>query len=128
MFDRMKLKAQEFEEIKQLEERLWIAQFRFDRAWMETILADDFFEFGRSGRIYTRDECLGMKSETIAAVLPPPDFEARYLSNEVVQTTYKSIVKDGVQVQYANRSSIWLKTSSGWKLKFHQGTPVREFT
>jgi hypothetical protein len=58
------------------------------------------------------------------AVIPLPAFEARPLTPDVVQTTYKSVVTyDGI-AEYGNRSSIWLKTTHGWKLKFHQGTPA----
>ena len=121
----MKLTARELAELSELEERLWVAEFRFDRAWTEEILAEDFFEFGRSGRVYSRSECLDIdRGETIDAVIPLPEFKARYVGNDTVQATYKSIVKYGDEIEYGNRSSIWLKTSSGWKLKFHQGTPT----
>ena len=123
----MKLSAQDFAELKELEERLWIVEFRFDRAWMEDVLAYDFSEFGRSGRIYSRNDCLDFdRGETIDAVIPLPDFKARYISSDVVQTTYiSSVIYDG-EVERGNRSSIWLKTATGWKLKFHQGTPAKK--
>ena len=121
----MELTVENLTELKQLEERLWIAEFRFDRAWMETILAEDFFEFGRSGRIYSRSECLDIdRGQTIDAVIPLFEFKARYIASDTVQITYKSIVTYENAVEYGNRSSLWLKTSSGWKLKFHQGTPT----
>lgn len=123
----MKLTAQNLTELRELEERLWIAEFRFDRIWMEKILAEDFFEFGRSGRIYSRKECLDIKSgQFIDAIIPLPEFRARYVGSDTVQTTYKSIVNYKGIVEYGNRSSIWLKTSNGWKLKFHQGTPTKK--
>jgi hypothetical protein len=37
---------------RQLEESLWRPQTRFDREYTDNILAPDFFEFGRSGRVY----------------------------------------------------------------------------
>jgi hypothetical protein len=95
--------------------------------WMEKVLANDFFEFGRSGRVYSRKECLDINAEqSLDAIIPLPEFKARYLSGDIVQTTYKSIVTYNGEVEYANRSSIWLKTTNGWKLKFHQGTPTRK--
>lgn len=123
---KIELTTQELQELQMLEERLWIADFRFDLAWMEKILAEDFFEFGRSGRVYSRAQCLDATGVFIDAVIPFPDFKARYLSTDIVQTTYTSAVTDNGIVEYGNRSSIWIKTSEGWKLKFHQGTPVKE--
>ena len=93
---------------------------------MEKILAEDFFEFGRSGRIYSRTQCLATSKVAIDAIIPFPDFKARYLSIDIVQTTYTSVVTHNNIVEYGNRSSIWIKTSEGWRLKFHQGTPIKE--
>jgi len=120
----MELAPEELQELRLLEERLWMSDFRFDRLWMEAVLADDFFEFGRSGRVYSRDECLCIAEQPIDAVRPLPDFKARFLSQDVVQITYTSIFTVDSESLAANRSSIWLKTTNGWKLKFHQGTPA----
>ena len=120
----MELMPQDLQELRGLEEKLWIADFRFDHAWMEKVLANDFFEFGRSGRIHSREACLNNPGQTIDAVIPLPNFQARQLSSDVVQTTYKSIVTYDDVVEFGNRSSIWVKTNDGWKLKFHQGTPT----
>ena len=52
------LDDKDFAKLKQLEASLWIAKTRFDNDYMEQILAPDFFEFGRSGKIYQREETL----------------------------------------------------------------------
>lgn len=91
---------------------------------MQKVLADDFFEFGRSGKIYTRDECINVARGTINVVIPLLDFKVHKLSDGVFQVTYKSIVTCEYEIEQANRSSIWLKTANGLKLKFHQGTKV----
>jgi len=41
-----------------LEQTLWRRETRFDRALMEATFAPGFFEFGRSGRRYTRAELI----------------------------------------------------------------------
>jgi hypothetical protein len=105
-----KITQKDLQELTKLEEGLWTAEFRFDRARMEAMLADDFMEFGRSGRIYSRAQCLDDPDGATGIVLPLPDFKARYLSADIVQITYKSIVTYGDEVEHANRSSIWLKT------------------
>ena len=38
--------------------------------------------------------------------------------------TYVSEVLYGDKVERANRSSIWSRHGDGWKLRFHQGTPI----
>jgi hypothetical protein len=118
----MDLSEHDYELLYQMEERLWISEFRFDRERMETILAADFFEFGRSGRIYSRVECLEAGREPINATLPLPNFAARLLTPDLAQLTYKSAVTYGLETEYANRTSLWLRHANGWKLKFHQGT------
>lgn len=110
----------------QLEESLWRAETRLDNDYMESVLAADFFEYGRSGKRYERSQMLFAPGEftEINAKLPLSGFSARYLADGVVQTTYISeVVLDG-EVQFANRSSLWTWQTDGWKLRFHQGTPT----
>ena len=120
----MELTSEEKRELEQLEEGLWIAESRFDMDWMERTLAADFFEFGRSGRIYLREDTLGIESQPIDARLPLKNFHARLLTPDVVLVTYISAVTfDGIE-EVGNRSSVWTRTENGWQLRFHQGTPV----
>ncbi len=113
------------EEIRKLEESLWQAETRFDNALMDQVFARDFFEFGRSGRTYDRQEMLFEPADfrEIAAAIPLPEFRARHITDDVVQTTYISeVVYDG-KIQRGNRSSIWSWIDGAWRLRFHQGTP-----
>jgi hypothetical protein len=119
----MELSKQDFELLERLEEELWREETRFDEKRMREIIAPDFIEFGRSGRIYMREDSLAAPRQPIDAVLPLPDFGARLLHPDVAQVTYNSAVTYDGAVQYARRSSIWSRTPSGWVLKFHQGTP-----
>lgn len=114
-------------ELSALEESLWRAETRFDDELMDKTFAPDFFEFGRSGRTYTRDEMLFGQSGfgAIDAKLPLPNFRARYLADDVAQVTYVSeVVYDG-RKELGNRSSIWSRIDGAWKLRFHQGTPTQ---
>jgi len=109
--------------LQALEESLWRAETRFDRNYLNKILAEDFFEFGRSGRIYSREENISVPPQQIEATLPLMNFRLHYLDAANVLVTYVSEVKYG-KVERANRSSIWTKTPKGWQIRFHQGTPV----
>jgi hypothetical protein len=110
--------------LEQLENELWREETRFDIDRMREIIAEDFFEFGRSGRFYTREDVLSAPREPIEAIFPLPDFSARLLSESIAQVTYNSSVTYNGVVENARRSSIWSRTPKGWVLRFHQGTPI----
>lgn len=119
----MEISEEDAETLNRLEESLWHAATRFDRSYMDRILAADFFEFGRSGRIYDREQILSVSSQSINATFPLAKFALHPITPDVALVTYVSEVAYDT-VERANRSSIWLRTPSGWQLKFHQGTPV----
>ncbi len=110
------------------EEELWLEDTRFDVSYMERIIADDFFEFGMSGRVYKRAETINVPRCAIDAVIPLPKFKARLISEDVAQITYDSEVTYNGVTEYAHRSSIWKRKSKSWILKFHQGTPYEANT
>ncbi|MHB1677610.1 MAG: nuclear transport factor 2 family protein [Sulfuriferula sp.] len=121
----MKISKQDFGKLRRLEENLWREETRFDIPYLQRILAADFFEFGRSGRVYTREECLAAVRQPIEALLPLPDFAVRLLAVAVAQVTYTSVVTFDGAVFRAHRSSIWSHNPEiGWVLRFHQGTPL----
>jgi len=108
--------------LQALEEELWKAATRFDQAYMEMVFSKDFFEFGRSGQIHTRESCLSHSSGEIAAVLPLKNLRIRLISIDVAQVTYDSEVTYNNIVEKAHRSSIWSRKNNSWELRFHQGT------
>ncbi|MFL7838920.1 MAG: DUF4440 domain-containing protein [Candidatus Promineifilaceae bacterium] len=122
-----RLNLEEKATLQRLEESLWNYEKRSDVAYMDHVLAEDFFEFGRSGRVYQWDDTISGEVYAFEALFPLPDFEARLLSRDVAQVTYNSQVmyEDGILLK-SRRSSIWLRkpdSPEGWKLVFHQGTP-----
>ena len=70
----MELSSRDRSDLERLEEGLWRADVRFDRKHMDAILAPDFFEFGRSGRIYRREDTLDIPAQPILARLPLTEF------------------------------------------------------
>lgn len=120
----MELSDKEVAELRTLEEDLWRRETRFDNAYMERVFAEDYFEYGRSGRIYFRDESLSHEPQDIDAVLPLTNFSARLLAPTVAQVTYESRVTYRGVEERGNRSSIWSRSGDSWVLRFHQGTPV----
>jgi hypothetical protein len=123
----MKTSNEDFEKLKQLEESLWIAETRFDNNYMDNILSPGFFEFGRSGKTYKREETLSAPFSGINARLPLKDFKIHLITEDVVLITYISEVQYD-ELEVGNRSSLWLKTPNGWQLQFHQGTITKTET
>lgn len=114
------------EDLRVLEESLWRAATRFDDVLMQDVFAQDMVEFGRSGRVYARDDLFigDQATSEIAATLPLAEFEARIITPNVVLVTYTSEVVYGNETERANRSSLWSKIDGAWRLRFHQGTPI----
>lgn len=109
------------DELIDLEHALWRAETRFDDEFMEGVLADDFGEFGRSGRVYARGETLAVPGESIDAHLR--DLEVDLIADDVALVTYVSEVRHEA-LELSNRSSLWVKRDGRWLLRFHQGTPT----
>ncbi len=118
----MKINDDIVHSLQALEESLWRAETRFDDAYMNDILAPDFFEFGRSGRVYKREDTLGVPAQEIHAKLPLKDFKIHSIDENTVLVTY---VSEAIGTEVGNRSSLWTLIGGKWKLRFHQGTPVR---
>ncbi|MBK8202576.1 MAG: DUF4440 domain-containing protein [Bdellovibrionales bacterium] len=109
--------------LKELEESLWRSETRFDLVHQEKVFAPDFFEFGRSGRTYTREQMVRSEQQPIRAKLPLQNFRIHPLDANNVLVTYVSEVQYE-ELERANRCSVWSRTSDGWQLRFHQGTPL----
>ncbi|PJJ99621.1 DUF4440 domain-containing protein [Lysobacteraceae bacterium NML03-0222] len=107
-----------------LEEAMWRAETRFDPKFMQQHLAADFIELGRSGRRYSRAQCLAAPPQTIGCRLPLSNLELRLLDADTAQLLYDSIVtRETGELEYTHRSSLWTRTANGWVMRFHQGTP-----
>jgi hypothetical protein len=118
-----KLSQSEIDKLTALEESLWCSDSRFDIELMREIIAEDFFEYGRSGRKYTREETLPIKAREVTARFPLPGLQVRELLQGVAQITYNSEVDFSGNIEHARRSSIWTFNGDKWQLRFHQGTP-----
>jgi ribonuclease HI len=92
---------------------------------MRQVLHPDFFEFGRSGRVYDLAATLEAERSPFETVLPLPDFAVVEPAPAVALVTYVSRVRHGDGEELAaNRSSLWVRDDGTWRLRFHQGTPV----
>ena len=114
-----------------LERALHEPALRRDRRRVDAMLPPEFTEHGRSGRAWTRDDMLAALGQTVpqAPAVHAEGFDARRLAPDVVLLTYRSAHRraDGRLEHHALRSSVWLRTPAGWRLRFHQGTPTGPF-
>ena len=120
----MQLSSEVVQELKGLEEMLLRPEVRRSRLKMDSLLADDFIEYGRSGRIYDKAAILETADKAFDGQLSLHGFSAKALAPSVVLVNYSSLLRhaDGNE-SHSLRSSIWSQTEKGWKLVFHQGTP-----
>ncbi len=107
-----------------LEEALWTSETRGDPQWFDMILAPNFSEHGKSGRVYDRQTIPREVPPVIDVDLPLADFAARAISETVVLVTYTS--NQGART--TNRASVWSHDGTSWRLEFHSGTPADPLT
>ena len=113
--------------IRGLELRLLEPRVRRSPAEMAPLLADDFLEFGSSGRTFD-------KARVIASLQEEPDlrfslsaFELTQLAPGIVLATYRVVARRGEEAEQSSlRSSIWVLRDGRWQIRFHQGTPTSE--
>ena len=111
---------------RDLEEGLWRKETRSDAVWLDGVLAPDFVEFCRFGHEYDRDHIINAPARDFEVQLPFDDFVVETLAPDVVHVTYVNTVTYQGVTQSARRSSIWVATDNGWKMKFQQATTSAE--
>jgi hypothetical protein len=112
------LKAQ----LKEPEESHLKPEIRTSSEELDRLLADVFFEFGSSGSVIYKKDCVGEAGVEVRE-LSLHDFEIHHLSSEAVLTTYR--VRDETRNQDTLRSSIWKHIDGRWQMFFHQGTVAK---
>ena len=118
--------APDTEMFRELEEGLWRPETRSSREWLDGVLASDFREFCRFGHEYDRNHIINAPATNIEVEFPFDGFNVEVLAPGVVMVTYMNTVTYEGNTQSARRSSTWVETSDGWKLKFQQATTSAE--
>ena len=105
--------------IETLELEIATQSSRKNSARLAQLLADDFQEFGKSGKIYSKEQIIALLSDEAPREIALSNFTFKALANDAVLVTYQSS-SNGIS---ANRSSIWIKRDGqDWQLLHHQGT------
>jgi glyoxylase I family protein len=107
-------------ELKELEEQLLLPDVRKSPRLVE-LLADEFIEFGSSGRVYTKDDLVAVLQAETRVVQTTSDFWVTTLAPDVALLTYRIRRLSQPPVDTL-RSSIWRRSAGKWRMVFHQGT------
>lgn len=117
-----------YEQIYDLEVRLLQPEIRRSREEISMLLADDFVEFGSSGRTYDKIQVVEGLLNSLTVPMIIKDFQVKVLSPYVVLATYRAAKSNESREQMRNslRSSIWRFIDGRWQMVFHQGTRTME--
>ncbi|MDA8220887.1 DUF4440 domain-containing protein [Desulfosporosinus sp.] len=113
-----------YEQIYDLEDRLLQPEIRGSREEISMLLADDFVEFGVSGRTFDKLQVVEELPHSPAVPVIIKDFQVKVLSPDVVLATYRAVKTNEFREEMRNslRSSIWKFLDGRWQMVFHQGT------
>ena len=112
-----------FNSVIELEKMLLDSAIRKDPFELSRLIADDFVEFGTSGRIYNKTIIIERLSNESPCAVEAFNFKAVPLSPDVVQLTFKTKRKnDNGSLSASLRCSIWKLNGNQWQILFHQGT------
>ena len=112
--------------LRDLEEALWQPETRFDRQWMDGVLADDFAELGRSGTAYTREMVINAEPYPFEVDFPLADFGVTHITENLAVVHYRSVAKFESGVEHGLRLSVWIRVDGKWRLRFRQGLIDRD--
>jgi hypothetical protein len=110
--------------LRQLEERLLQPEVRRSAQDVADLLADEFFEFGSSGRVFNKQQILESLQHEEPTQRSITAFQSTQLASDVILTTYRVVRLNTSDAQPTSwlRSSVWRLQDGRWKMVFHQGT------
>ena len=113
---------EDFASIETLERELVRADTRHDAVRLGELLADDFMETGKSGRVFDKTTVIDMLLSRPAQSIELLDLHCERLDGDVVLARFDTRA-DGATTR---RCSIWTRRDGRWRLRYHQGTLVSE--
>src|SRR3954464_3018700 len=113
------------EHLRDLEESMTKPDIRHSPEELGRLLADDFREFGGSGRVFNKGQIIEAMQNQPSFDLWLDEFEVQRLSPDAALVTYRGHYRlpESEKVSHSLRSSIWRNQNGRWEVVFHQGTP-----
>ena len=116
------------DELLKLETLLHKREIRSSACALSELLADEFVEFGSSGRIFNKSAIIAaLVSEIGNTQVSVEDFTVRELAPNIALVTYVVTKPFGAPAGVARtslRSSVWQMRDGRWQMIFHQGTKI----
>ncbi len=120
LFDDLLSAAESDEEVvRRLESELVEPAVRSDAARVAALLHPEFEEIGRSGTLWGRDAILEALAEEDSPAAELAILGTERIGPDAILLTARTVDERGASL----RSSLWLRSSGRWRLRFHQGTP-----
>lgn len=105
------------------------AQKKHDIDFYKHTLTDDFVAVGTDAKIHDKNEILEDLRSTDLVEYRPYDLQVVQLNDGAAVVTYDVIIRmsryDEDIPRYQHISSVWVKQSDQWKLRFQQATAAR---
>jgi hypothetical protein len=116
------------QQLRELEERLLQSEVRRSADYVGALLADEFIEFGSSGRVFNKQQIIDNLTDEPQIRRSLVDFKTLPLAPGLVLATYRAVRHGGPGEPpiYSLRSSIWKLIDDRWRMVFHQGTLSKE--
>jgi hypothetical protein len=106
--------------LRELEESLLQPDVRKSND-LVALLADDFIEFGSSGRVYSKADVVAVLQDETPSTQTTNDLKVALFSPQVALPTYR--IRDEVTPPaHTLRSSVWQLRGDRWQMVFHQAT------
>jgi hypothetical protein len=113
------------EKLQQLEQHLLTSTTRHHAAELSSLLAEEFREFGSSGRAFSKAEIISELQSEASVPLSLKSFEAYPVSDHAFLVTFRAVKEvPGLPPAESLRSSLWIYRDGRWQMLFHQGTRV----
>ncbi len=111
--------------LRELEELMTKPEIRRSPEELAQLLADDFREFGSSGRVFDKQQIIDALKNQPPVQLWLDEFQVQGLAPDVALVTYRGNCRfpGSDKLSHSLRSSIWRNQKGRWEVVFHQGTP-----
>jgi hypothetical protein len=116
------------EHLRDLELELLQPGVRRSPQLLSNLMADEFREFGSSGRIFTKDQIIDALRTESPVQISISNFRAETIGESAALVTYQAARRDDANDRdiISLRSSLWVIRDGRWQILFHQGTRVPE--
>lgn len=111
------------DEMLELEQSCLNPEVRASPDRLSSLIADEFVEFGSSGRVWDKAAVVDEVPAQSGLVLTLSDFVAVRLASDLVHTTCRVSISEAGSIRHSLRNSLWTSHSGRWQMLFHQGTP-----